>query len=87
VLGAGKPGQYAVEAVGMGARRTRTNLRLPGHVITNLVVSKRFADLDVSVGVYNVFNHRYADPASFEIREDSIQKDGRTYRVKLTYAF
>jgi outer membrane receptor protein involved in Fe transport len=83
----GKPGQYAVEAIGVGARRTRANARLPGHVITNLVYSKRFADMDVSVGVYNVFNHRYADPASFEIREDAIRQDGRTYRVKFTYAF
>ena len=56
-------------------------------ILTNLVYSKRFAAVDVSVGVYNLFNHRYADPASYEIREDAIPQDGRTYRVKLTYAF
>lgn len=86
-LDVGKPGHYAVEAVGVGARSTRAHARLPGYILTNLVYSKRFAAVDVSVGVYNLFNHRYADPASYEIREDAIPQDGRTYRVKLTYAF
>lgn len=87
LLDAGKPGHYAVEAIGVGARRTRTDARLPGYILTNLVYSKRFDAVDFSVGVYNLFNHRYADPASFEIREDAVLQDGRTYRVKLTYAF
>jgi outer membrane receptor protein involved in Fe transport len=85
--GQGRPGQYAVEAIGVGARRTLANARLPAHVLANLVYTKRLGDVDVSVGVYNVFNRRHADPASYEIREDSIRQDGRTYRVKLTYGF
>jgi iron complex outermembrane receptor protein len=80
-------GRYAVEAIGIGPRRTLQNMRLPGHVRTNLTYSTRIANAEVSMGVYNLFNHRHADPASFEIREDAIQQDGRTYRVKLTYAF
>ena len=82
-----KPGRYAVEAIGIGTRRTLQNTRLPGHVLANLTYTTRVADMDVSVGVYNLFDHRHADPASFEIREDAIRQDGRTYRVKLTYAF
>lgn len=85
--GAGRPGQYAVEAIGVGARATRSGARLPGTIVTNLVYTQRFADVDVSMGVYNLFNHRHADPASYEIREESIRQDGRTYRLKLTYAF
>lgn len=85
--GPGKPGQYAVEAIAVGARRTLTGSRLPGSIVTNIVYTKRFADVDVSMGVYNLFNHRAADPASYEIREASIRQDGRTYRLKLTYAF
>nr|WP_255484766.1 TonB-dependent receptor [Acidovorax sp. JMULE5] len=85
--GAGRPGQYAVEAIGVGARATRSGARLPGTIVTNLVYTRRFADVDVSMGVYNLFNHRHADPASYEIREESIRQDGRTYRLKLTYAF
>jgi outer membrane receptor protein involved in Fe transport len=86
-IDAGRPGHYAVEVVGVGARRTRADARLPGYIVANLVYSKRLDAVDVSVGVYNLFNQRYADPASFEIREDAIRQDGRTYRVKLTYAF
>jgi iron complex outermembrane receptor protein len=80
-------GRYAVEAIGVGPRRTLQNARLPAHIRTSLTYSARIADVDVSVGVYNLFNRRHADPASFEIREDSIAQDGRTFRVKLTYAF
>ncbi|RYF74002.1 MAG: TonB-dependent receptor, partial [Comamonadaceae bacterium] len=83
----GKPGQYAIEAIGIGPRYTVANARLPGHVLANVVYTKRMGDVDVSVGVYNLFNRRHADPASFEIREDAIRQDGRTYRVKLTYGF
>lgn len=86
-LGQGKPGQYAVEAIGIGPRRTLTNVRLPGHILANVVYTKRVGDVDVSVGVYNLLNRRHADPASYEIREDAIRQDGRTYRVKLTYGF
>ncbi|WP_298209468.1 TonB-dependent receptor [Acidovorax sp.] len=81
------PGRYAIEAIGIGPRRTLLNERLRGHVLVNTTYSTRIADVDVSVGIYNLFNRRYADPASFEIREDAIRQDGRTYRVKLTYAF
>lgn len=80
-------GRYAVEVIGVGSRRTLQHARLPANIRTNLTYSARIADVDVSVGVYNLFNRRNADPASYEIREDSIAQDGRTYRVKLTYAF
>ena len=81
------PGRYAIEAIGIGPRNTVLNARLPGHVLTHVTYSTRIADVDVSVGVYNLFNRRYSDPASFEVREDALRQDGRTYRVKLTYAF
>ena len=82
-----KPGRYAIEAIGISPRYTVLNTRLPGHVLTHVTYSTRIADVDLSVGVYNLFNRRHADPVSFEIRGGSIQQDGRTYRVKLTYAF
>ncbi|WP_422844651.1 TonB-dependent receptor plug domain-containing protein [Acidovorax sp. M2(2025)] len=85
--GPGQPAQYAVEAIGVAARETLSHARLPGYIVTNLVYSRRIADVDLSLGVYNLFNRRYADPASYEIREDAIRQDGRTYRLKLTYAF
>ncbi|MFY3382939.1 TonB-dependent receptor plug domain-containing protein [Paracidovorax sp. MALMAid1276] len=79
--------RYAVEAVGMGPRYTLQGRRLPAHVVTNLTVSMRWAQVDASFGIYNLLDRRYADPASFEIREEAIRQNGRTYRVKLTYRF
>lgn len=80
-------GRYAIEAIGIGPRSTVRGTRLPGHVLANATYTTRVADVDVSVGVYNLFNRQHADPASFEIREDTVRQDGRTYRIKLTYAF
>lgn len=80
-------GRYAIEAIGIGPRSTLLNKRLPGHILTNLTYSTRISEVDVSLGLYNLFNRRPADPASFELREDALRQDGRTYRVKLTYAF
>src|SRR3984885_6424466 len=40
--------------------------------------------LDLSASVYNVFNKKYFDPGRPEDPEDSIQQDGRNFRIKLT---
>lgn len=85
--GPGRPGHYAVEAIGVGARRTLAGARLPAYLLTNLIYTKRLGDVEVSLGLYNLFNRQHAEPASYEIREDAIRQDGRTYRLKLTYAF
>ena len=79
-------GRYGIEAIGIGPRRTLAS-RLPGHMLANLNYVTRVAGTELSFGVYNLFGKRYADPASFEIRDDALAQDGRTYRLKLTYAF
>jgi len=43
--------------------------------------------LEFSISVYNLLDYRYGDPGSYEHRQTSIEQDGRTFRVKLTYAF
>lgn len=83
----GLHGRYAVELLGIGPRRTLLNARLPGHLLTHLVYTTQVAKVDVSLGVYNLFNRGVADPTSYEVREDSIRQDGRTFRLKLTYTF
>ena len=83
----GQPLHYAVEAIGVGARNTLAGHRLPPYLLTNLVLTQRLGSVEASVGVYNVFDRRHADPASYEIRQDALAQDGRTYRLKLTYAF
>lgn len=83
----GNKGRYAIEALGIGPRSTLRGTRLPGHMLVNATYTTRIANVDVSMGIYNLLNHRHADPASFEVREDTLRQDGRTYRIKLTYAF
>ena len=43
--------------------------------------------LDLSASVYNVFNKKYFDPGRPEDPEDSIQQDGRNFRIKITARF
>ncbi len=56
-----------------------TNATLVGHALSN--------HLQLSLTVYNVFGIDYGDPGSEEHAQDVITQDGRTVRVKLTYAF
>jgi len=44
-------------------------------------------NLEFSASVYNVLDRKYGDPASRFHRQDIIEQDGRSFRVKLTYRF
>lgn len=57
--------------------------------ITNLTLSSHnlIQGLDLSFSIYNVFDKGYADPASEEHVQNSIEQDGRSFRLKLTYRF
>jgi iron complex outermembrane receptor protein len=37
--------------------------------------------------VYNLFDKSYADPGGGEHTQDTLQQDGRSFRVKVTAAF
>ncbi len=43
--------------------------------------------LDLSASVYNLLDTTYSDPSTPYHAQNSIQQDGRTFRVKLTYRF
>jgi outer membrane receptor for ferrienterochelin and colicins len=43
--------------------------------------------LDVSATVYNLFDNKFYDPATPYHLQNTIQQDGRSFRVKLTYRF
>lgn len=43
--------------------------------------------LELSGSAYNLFDTKYSDPGGDEHKQDSIEQDGRTFRVKLTYRF
>jgi outer membrane receptor for ferrienterochelin and colicins len=60
-----------------------------GFTTTNLTLfSQNFIKgLDVSFSFYNLLDKKYADPGAGEHRQDTIEQDGRNYRLKLTYKF
>ena len=70
-------------------RNTDVGTVAGGHGIVNLTLFSQnlLKGLDLSGGVYNLFDRRYEDPATPFHRQDVIEQDGRTFRVKLTYRF
>ncbi|HKB07505.1 MAG TPA: TonB-dependent receptor [Candidatus Polarisedimenticolia bacterium] len=61
----------------------------PDFAVANLNVLSRqlVKGLDLSVGVYNLFDTTYADPGSEHHLQDTIEQDGRNFRIKLTWGF
>jgi len=72
-----------------GSWTTPPSLRLGGFSITNLtLLSRNLADgLELSAGVYNLFDKEYGDPVSADLVQSSILQDGRSFRVKAAYHF
>jgi outer membrane receptor for ferrienterochelin and colicins len=60
-----------------------------GFWITNLTLTYEniVKGLELSASVYNLFDVHYGYPGGSEHREDIIEQDGRSFRVKLTYRF
>ena len=66
---------------------------LGGYALSNIVLSRAGAGradagggrIDVSLGVYNLFDKRYAQPAAANNWQDAFEQDGRTVRLALTY--
>ena len=58
--------------------------RVGDFVISNLTVFTQnwVKGLELSAGVYNLFDERYFDPASADHVQNAIQQDGLTFRVK-----
>ena len=52
-----------------------------------LATEKLYQELALSVSVYNLFDKKYADPASEEHVQQHIEQDGRNFRLKVTYSF
>ncbi len=78
----GLEGQY------VGERLTLDGSRLAPFLLPNLTVSSRAEGrLTVSMSVYNVFNHTYADPGAEEHLQAAIRQDGRTALFRIGYGF
>lgn len=77
----------SADAQYVSARTTVAQTKLGGYFVTNvtLFARKLTHDLDISGGLYNAFNKRYAESGSIETVQASIPQDGRSFRIKLTY--
>ncbi|WP_294870274.1 TonB-dependent receptor [Sulfuricurvum sp. RIFCSPLOWO2_12_FULL_43_24] len=73
----------------VGSRKTLGGSRVGGYTLAhaNFLTHELAKGTEFAVGVYNLFDHRYADPGRPEHQEDTITQDGRSVRVKLTYRF
>ena len=76
-------------------RKTLSGRWTDGFFVTNLTLfsQRLLKGLEVSASVYNLFDKKYSDPGGEEhLAEERpslyvIEQDGRTFRVKVTYAF
>jgi len=76
-------------------RTTVKGGKAPGYGLANIVllckdlVGRDNVDygLTLSIGVYNLFDRKYEDPAGPFFVQDTLEQDGRTFQLKLNYAF
>ena len=78
-----------LEVLYTSSRKTLAGKDVDDFFVTNLTLFSKnlIKGLELSGSVYNLFDKKYADPAGGEHRMDTIPQDGRSFRVKLTYAF
>jgi outer membrane receptor protein involved in Fe transport len=80
-----------LEVQSMSRRRTLAG-EVAGHTVTNLTLIEPdlTQSLEVSFSVYNLFDAKYADPASAALANlglDAIPQPRRSFLLKLTYTF
>ena len=73
----------------MSKRKTLAGNETDNALIMNvtLFTRKLVPGLEISGSVYNLLDKTYGDPVGAEFRQDVINQDGRTFRLKLTYRF
>jgi iron complex outermembrane receptor protein len=79
-----------LDAQYIGKRELVAGDSIGGVVVANATLFSRsmVPGLEASVSVYNLFDRQYGDPGGDDhLPLTTIEQDGRTYRVKLTYAF
>jgi outer membrane receptor for ferrienterochelin and colicins len=78
-----------IEEQYLGRRRSLAGNYAEGFAVTNLTlftqnILRRF---ELSASVHNLFDRKYGDPVSADLVQNILLQDGRTYRLKMTYAF
>lgn len=78
----------SVEAQYIGERYTVEREKVCDAVVVNSTLRcRRFRNLETLLSVYNLFDRSYAHPVGREIAGGLVEQDGRTFRLKATYAF
>jgi outer membrane receptor for ferrienterochelin and colicins len=79
----------SAELQGMSQRDDLRGGKVNGFWLANATLFNRelVKGLELSAGVYNLFDQRYRDPAADDFTQNSIPQHGRSFRVKLTYRF
>ena len=77
------------ELVVVGPRDTRDGRRLETARLLNLNLdyTSPIPGLGGSLGLYNILDHTYPDPAGTEFVQDRIPQNGFTFRAQVKYAF
>lgn len=70
-------------------RRSTQGNTVAGVLLTHLNLSGQpfGKNFEIGLGVYNLFDQDYADPAGNEFLQTQIPQDGRQWRLKLDYRF
>jgi len=79
----------ALDSTLVGSRLTVSGKPLDAFVRSNLIATwrPRSQPFYLQTGVYNLFDHAYADPVGSEFVQDAIPQDRRTLAVKLGVGF
>ena len=77
------------ESLYTSSRITSSRNSVSGFWLNNLTLFSQDLrpGLELSASIYNLFDHRYFDPAGPEHLQSRIEQEGRSFRVKLTYRF
>lgn len=77
----------SIDAQYVSERRTIAQTTLSGFFVADLTVFARKVGerFDLSGGLYNMFDERYADSGGLEHVQASIPQDGRSVRITLTF--
>ena len=72
-----------------GKRLSLDGTRLGGYAVSNLhlINDSLVRGLELSLGIHNLFDKRYAHPAADTHWQNALEQDGRSVRANMTYRF
>jgi iron complex outermembrane receptor protein len=70
-------------------RLSESGIRLGGYALSNvyLIADQWVNGLTVSLGILNLFDKNYAQPAADTNWQNALEQDGRSARIRLSYRF